>query len=418
MRKTHIFLCAFFILAWTYGSSSADTIRFALKAGDSPILEVPLFIDLTDEQGKMGHHEVQLFRIEDEKKYPIPCQADSGLESRIWFIPDQIIKPNQKVIFDVIIEEGERALAHHRVITDEKTITLRHLDKKILSYHHAICEAPDGKDPLYARSAFIHPLLSPAGEVLTWIQPNDHCHHYGVWNPWAKVKIKERLVDFWNLKKGQGTVRFAEKLSTMSGPVFTGFKVMQEHIDFKAPKEERIAINEICEVRAFSTKIDDKPVWIIDFTSSLKNALNCDIEFVQYRYGGGLGFRATKAWRRENCKVLTSEGKTRKDADGTHARWCDVRGGKDKPSGILFLSHTNNRAHPEPMRVWPASVTKDKGYLFFEFCPIRHESWVISPKKENILRYRMVVYDGAISPITANTVWSNFTHPPQIKVKK
>jgi len=39
--------------------------------------------------------------------------------------------------------------------------------------------------------------------------------------------------------------------------------------------------------------------------------------------------------------VLTSEGKTRKDADGSYARWCMITGetGKDQTSGIIFMSH-------------------------------------------------------------------------------
>jgi len=129
-----------------------------------------------------------------------------------------------------------------------------------------------------------------------------------------------------------------------------------------------------------------------------------------YRYGGGLGFRATPQWTRENCTVLTSEGKTRADADGTRARWCDVSGGFDDGgrAGILFLSHPSNRQHPEPMRVWPPDANGGRGDMFFEFCPIRLEGWTLEPGKEYVLRYRLIVYDGTLSSQLAETLWKTY----------
>ncbi|MCK5173948.1 MAG: PmoA family protein, partial [Planctomycetes bacterium] len=58
------------------------------------------------------------------------------------------------------------------------------------------------------------------------------------------------------------------------------------------------------------------------------------------------------------------EGRTRKNADGTRAKWCDINGGfdgTDETSGILFMSHVDNRNHPEPMRVWPENMIGGKG---------------------------------------------------------
>ncbi len=39
-----------------------------------------------------------------------------------------------------------------------------------------------------------------------------------------------------------------------------------------------------------------------------------------------LGWRTTEKWDNKNSMVLTSEGKTRKEADGSKARWCIVQG--------------------------------------------------------------------------------------------
>ncbi|MBP8605192.1 MAG: PmoA family protein [Phycisphaerae bacterium] len=295
-------------------------------------------------------------------------------------------------------------------VQDETAITLQTGSKKILQYYYAVKDVPAGADALYRRSGFIHPLWSPAGRVLTAIQPRDHYHHYGIWAPWTLTHIEGREVDFWNLAKGQGTVRYAGLESLFAGRQEGGFRVRQEHVDFTADKAGRVSIAETLEVRARPDTVDGKPVWVVDYISRQKNVLDAAIVLDAYRYGGGLGFRATPQWTRENCTVLTSEGKTRADADGTRARWCDVSGGFDDGgrAGILFLSHPSNRQHPEPMRVWPPDANGGRGDMFFEFCPIRLEGWTLEPGKEYVLRYRLIVYDGTLSSQLAETLWKTY----------
>jgi hypothetical protein len=64
------------------------------------------------------------------------------------------------------------------------------------------------------------------------------------------------------------------------------------------------------------------------------------------------------------------------------------------------------------MRVWPSNANNGRGDMFFEFCPIRLNSWTFQPQKEYVLRYRMIVYDGNLKPDTAETLWKNFAQPP------
>jgi len=284
-----------------------------------------------------------------------------------------------------------------QTVEDTEHITLVADGKEILKYRKAMIEAPEGTDPLYRKpGAYIHPLYSPAGKVLTRIQPPDHYHHYGIWNPWTKTFFEGRQVDFWNLTAGQGTVRYKETLSTSKGEQFAGFKVM----------------NEIWDIKAWQIEVNDRPVWKLDFIFTLSCATDSLVDLAQYRYGGGIGFRATEAWTNQNSNVLTSEGKTRIDADASHARWCMLSGetGPGHTSGLIFMSHTGNQAHPEPMRVWPEDAVDGRGDLFFEFCPIRHEGWIIHPGKEYVLKYRVLVYDGEINASTAESLWQDYVN--------
>ena len=90
---------------------------------------------------------------------------------------------------------------------DGRAVTLLSAGKPVLSYNYAVTPAPEGVSDVYARSGYIHPAWTPSGFVLTEIQPRDHYHHYGIWNPWTKVEYEGKLYDLWNLGERKGTVR-------------------------------------------------------------------------------------------------------------------------------------------------------------------------------------------------------------------
>jgi hypothetical protein len=293
---------------------------------------------------------------------------------------------------------------------DETKSTISIGDQPVVCYVHSETLPPEGVDPVFRRSAYIHPLYSPGGEILTRIQPPDHWHHYGIWNPWTRTHFGEYKVDFWNLAAEQGTVRFAEYLDALEQQDQAGFRVRHDHIYFTEDGSEAVALNEVWNV---TVKAENENSYVLDLSTTLSTPLAGGITLEQYRYGGGLGYRGTERWWPGNATVLTSEGKTWSDADASHARWVRIEGESSVPegrSGILFLSHPGNRSHPEPMRMWPPNSNEGKENMFFEFCPIRHQEWVLDQGKEYVLKYRMVVFDGALDQETAEAYWKEFSH--------
>lgn len=298
--------------------------------------------------------------------------------------------------------------------SNDTETTIYRGDQPVLSYVHKETLPPEGVDTLYKRSAYIHPLWSPGGERLTRIQPPDHYHHYGIWNPWTRTRFGERSVDFWNLGEGQGTVRFVRYLEKFEEKDWAGFSAQQEHVYFMEDGTTGVAMNEVWEVKVGVMG----NYTLVDLTTTLTTPLEGGITLEAYRYGGGLGFRATEKWNTGNSTVLTSEGKVRADADGTNARWAIVEGESQVPdgrSGILFLSHPSNRSHPEPMRVWPPDQYDGISNVYFEFCPIRHQEWVLEQGKPYTLRYGMVVFDGKMPPEAAEAYWALFAADPMGK---
>ncbi len=312
------------------------------------------------------------------------------------------------LIAGLLLFQAPQDVKSPRLSCDDHATTIFIGKQPVLSYVHTETLPPEGINTLYKRSAYIHPLMSPGGETLTRIQPPDHWHHYGIWNPWTRTHFGEYKVDFWNLAAKEGTVRFAEYLEKIEGGNLAGFRVKQEHIYYMKDGSEGVAINEIWKV---TVKNLQGHAYLVDLHTTLSTPLETPITLEAYRYGGGLGYRGTEKWNPENATVLTSEGKTWADADATHARWVIVEGESSVPegrSGILFLSHPDNQAHPEPMRMWPPDSNGGKQNVFFEFCPIRHQEWVLEPGKEYILKYRMLVFDGSITTQTAEKYWNEF----------
>jgi len=287
-------------------------------------------------------------------------------------------------------------------------------NKKLLAYQFETVYPPEGIDTAYKRSGFIHPLWSPHGQILTQIQPEDHYHHYGIWNPWTHVLFEGDTLDFWNLAKKEGTVRFAKFISISEEPDYTEFQALHEHVVFKKSGEEKIALNELQTVRVY--KPDNPDYCITDLTMKLACASESPFKILEYRYAG-LGWRATEQWDRNNSKVLTSENKTRKDADGSRARWFLIQGEvEDDYAGIIIMSNPANYNHPEPVRVWPEDQN-GRGDVFGNFSPTKNTDWLLEPGQDYVLNYRLFVFNGHYTKEKAEKAWQHYVNQPREEIK-
>ncbi len=290
--------------------------------------------------------------------------------------------------------------------TDDKLV-IRHLGKDILTYHKAEVPPPEGVDPIFKRSAFIHPIKSPKGGILTGIHPADHYHHLGLWNAWVKCKVAGQEVDFWNLKKGLGRVKFDRMTGTvMSSNQAAGFAVIQNHVAYLGEeKKETVILEEALEIKA--ALVDG--AYEIDFQSTQKNVSEYDLELPQYRYGGPIAYRAPHSWTVSNSDYLSSEGKTRVDGHTTRSKWCAMWGA-DKTTGgdvcLTILVHQENHDFPQRMRVWPPN--SNNGAIFFNYVPIQETGWAIKKGETSKMRYRLVVQDGKPDKATLDKRWERF----------
>ena len=411
MRKCNLILILQLValVSWGQHRIASFSIQFPNEAN---AIEIPAAINL-DSLTQLQANSLMLYETTGNAITIIPFQVSQHKpRSLSWTISPQTgpAKRTYELIksvpanFDVI-----------EALNKNGAITFRSNNKNLLRYQYGLVYPPTGIDTNYKRSGFIHPVWTPHGQELTKIQPPDHYHHYGIWNPWTHTFFENDTIDFWNIKGRQGTVRSAKLNSVTNGPVYSELEALHEHVVFKKDGTEKIALNELQTIRVYNPG-STTDYYFVDITSKLSCASQSPLLIIAYRYGG-LGWRATEYWDRSNSEMLTSEGKTRDNTDGTKAKWIITSGdlpGNDH-GGIVILSHPSNYNHPEPLRIWDKNENGGRGDVFVNFAPTKDKDWLLEPGKTYTLKYRLIVFNGKFDAAKAEVAWQYFAKPVEIK---
>ncbi len=413
-RRTAI-LSAFVLLTTCVSAQKITSFEIKLNKPTNG-LQVPASADL-DAVTFLADSVLSLVEVRGGTRIPVPYQIENSGKRIIHWLVDAGTDKTKRV-YELVqnppVKNNDNIIAK----PDNGAMVIQSGNKKLLSYFFKTVYPPEKIDTTYKRSGFIHPLWTPHGQELTRIQAPDHYHHYGIWNPWTHVLFEKDTVDFWNIRGGRASVRFAKFVSVTNGPVYSEYEALHEHVVFnRKAGTEKVALNELQTVRVYKPT-ENSDYYIVDITSKMNCATESPFEILAYRYAG-MGWRTTGYWDTKNCEVLTSEGKTRKNTDGTKARWAIVQGelpGNDY-GGAAFLSYPANYDHPEPMRIW-GEGTNGRGDMFFNFAPTKDKNWLLEPGKTYTLQYRLVVFNGRFSGEKAESAWQYFATAPKVVVKK
>jgi hypothetical protein len=265
---------------------------------------------------------------------------------------------------------------------------------------------PGGVGQSYLRGGYIHPLMTPAGVLVTDDYPGDHRHHHGIWSAWAHTHFEGREMDFWNMGGGSAKVDFESLVSSWDGPVHAGFRTHHLFTDLKGAKT---ALKEEWIVTVYRTSSGAPTAFLFDLDSSQEAASASPVNLDQYLYGG-FAFRGSAQWR-SGATFLTSEGKDRGSGDGTTARWCYMGGKVDgKMAGYAVLGHPSNFRAPQPMRINPTDP-------YFSFSPVKPGGFPILPGKPFLSRFRFVVTDGEPDKAFFDRQWNDYANPPKVTLR-
>lgn len=338
---------------------------------------------------------------------PTPAQVERGQPMRIWWRVVGVLSAGatRRYRLESAGASSSRTLGVN-VGDDGKQLRVTAAGKSVLTYRCAVVPSPDPKEPCYAKSGYIHPLVSPAGKVLTDDFNPDHAHQHGIMFAWRKTTCEGRSTNGWDQKAGQGKVEHVKVENYSGGPVFGQFTVRLQQVDLIAPGGPKPILAELWRVRV-------EPCaqrYLVDLESDQTCAGQSPVTVDEYAYGG-LMIRGAVEWsKRRNFDYVTSEGKTKKDGNHTRPRWvalCGPVGGA--ACGVLALDHPANFRFPQPVRLHPTMP-------YFCFTPAVLGSFTIEPGKTYTSRYRFVAYDGKLSPAEAEQLWADYAHPPQVRL--
>jgi len=266
-----------------------------------------------------------------------------------------------------------------------------------------------GVDPKFLRGAFLHPVYSPAGKLVTDDYPVDHLHHHGIWVVWTDTQFQGRNPDFWNMGQANGgAVEFVALDRTWSGPVEGGFESRHRFVD-RMVQPPVTALDEKWHVTLYAAEGVKARIFDLNFTHTLATA--DPLTLVTYRYGG-LGVRGAAEWLdKTNFSVLNSEGLTdRVKSEYQRAKWYFM-GGKvgGDPAGIAILDHPDNFRAPQP--VW---MNADQP--FFCYAPEQLGDFQITKDKPFVARYRFLTVDSVADAKFLEACWQGYAHPGVVTV--
>lgn len=274
--------------------------------------------------------------------------------------------------------------------------------RPVLQYNYMAVSPPDGVAQAFRRSAYIHPIWNPAGEIVTDDFAADHFHHRGVWLAWSKTEIGDMQANFWELQEGTGRIVFDhfEKRSTDDRRAV----LIACHL-WQSPRGDEwlTVLRERWTLVAHAPRDARQDFWQFDLTSTLACPAEDPVVIVQLRYGG-LGFRGPALWtqKQEAVTVLTSAGDNRATANETRPRWCYMGGplGTGR-GGLTLMDDPGNPRAPTPVRVHP-------NMPFFCYMPAQKESYTIAAGRPLIQRYGAVIHASEPSADVLQAIWQQF----------
>lgn len=283
------------------------------------------------------------------------------------------------------ITEQETLPGNLRLEQTTDYLRIYHGDRPVLNYW-LTPQLPDGIDPHYTRSGFLHPVFSPSGQTITDDFPAGYAHQHGFFTAWTKTSFRDTFVDFWNTHKELGVVEHLELLEVRDQPGYLGFKArLQQRSLAHGP-----ILREDWTVRVHDR--DDVFVW--DLRCEQTNVTEDTLVLAKHLYGG-LGVRGSKHWNpkdtanyRGAARFLTSDLLNRDSSNHTRPEWTAIFG--ELPQGTAGLAVI---PHPENFR-WPQAVRVHPDLPYFSVSPVTEAPFTIAPGETYVMRYRTVVFDG------------------------
>lgn len=236
----------------------------------------------------------------------------------------------------------------------------------VLAYHHGA-----GRECCY-----VHPLVSPAGVVLTDDGPVDHKHHRGLFWAWPVMEMGGTRADSWTLTGAEHRLVeiFARKTSNSSARLASRH---EWRVDGKP------ALAEEMELIVYKAQGAERRLTLTIVLRALERPVSIAGAPEQNKGYGGVSIRFAP---RQETRIESSEGPVAKDENHNRHRWAQLEaqfaGGR---AGVRIEADRRNPQFPND---WCLRHYGFVGANFPGVTPYR-----IDPAKPITLRYEIRVFD-------------------------
>jgi len=264
--------------------------------------------------------------------------------------------------------------------------------------------------PGQGRGAYLHPLRSPSGRVVTADEAAERPEQRGLWSAWGQSTFQGRHPDFWHTGANTGDVEYEGVLETWSGSMVAGFRSRHRFVD-RTVRPPLTAETESWRVTLPALGAAARPYRAIDLEWHHEATTTQPLVVATAAYGG-LGVRGPQAWAGPaGMAVVTSEGRARGAASRTRARWIaivGVVGGAN--AGLAILDHPGNPRHPQPVYVDPAQP-------FVSYAATQLGPLTLALDRDLTWRYRVVTFDGWPDRAWIEGLWQAYARPPRVTIE-
>jgi hypothetical protein len=174
MSKKYLVILLFFQIAVSIHAQTIASFEINLSKATNG-LDIPTSISL-DEITFLPDSTLSLLAVQGTKKTAVPFQIVHGEKRMLHWLAKPGNAQQQKQVYQLVKNEPGK-FNEIAIQNNKEALTIRNGNTNLLSYYYKTKLPPEGINPAYGRSGFIHPLWTPHGQELTRIQAPDHYHH-------------------------------------------------------------------------------------------------------------------------------------------------------------------------------------------------------------------------------------------------
>lgn len=349
---------------------------------------------------------LSLVRVDNGTEIPVQISTRGDQRELVWILRERLPQGTKRKYRLVSGKRLGKQEAGVTVDDDGKHLNVKVGGKPVLTYNHALIEAPKRDQAYYDKSGYIHPLYTPSGKIITDDFNPNHAHQHGIMFSWRKILFDGRENNGWDQKSQLGKVEHNQINSFTGGPVFGSFITTIEHIDLTKKEGPVTMLKETWQVRVFD--LEDQFLFDINSVQNCATDKPVTIEKVHY---GGMTIRGHADWHdNHQYNYLTSESKNKENGNQSRPHWVEMYGPlAGETAGVTILSHPGNFRFPQPVRLHPSMP-------YFCFAVAAADAFAIEPGKPYLSRYRYYVHDGKPSAKIDQHLWNDYAHPPSVKI--